>query len=237
MSNSIEQIMLKGLSSQFKKAFKLPSDPIYTPVSDYRHTLSELQQQKGEAIRYPIFCFAMNQVALSDNLPVIPAQIQGVYTSTSRDGRSVANIPLIPTTFSFELTALHNSHTTALDFVSQWLRSSLDGSLSFTVNFDGVKVALQVLPDRSVSMPKKEMTVEEAAHYEVTASFTVNGYLSGEYEDNVVSVPMVENSRSDTKVSTASHSGVIRNVRQRYEALTEGKDNSQINLAFTLKRK
>ena len=202
--NSIELLMLDGIAKRLKHVFKLKQDPIDLPITDYKHYLNAFAKEQGKEVGYPMVFFSLNSIAFSDHASPLQAELLGQYTAMSRSGDTITNISLIPTTFTFDLTVLDNSHVSMMSFLSKWLRYSLSGAMSFDVNFDGLKVSMQVIMERSASVPKKEINVDEANHFEFTTTFTVNGYLSGDYDEEKVNIARLDRQASETDFYTPS---------------------------------
>lgn len=202
--NSIELLMLDGITKRLKHVFNLKQDPIDLPITDYKHYLNALAKEQGKDVSYPMVFFSLNNIAFSEHVSPLQAELLGQYTAISRSGDTIANISLIPTTFTFDLTVLDNSHVSIMSFLSKWLRYSLSGALSFDVNFDGLKVSMQVILERNASVPKKEINVDEANHFEFTTTFTVNGYLSGDYDEEKVNIARLDRDNSNTSFYTPS---------------------------------
>ena len=200
--NSIELLMLDGIAKRLKRVFQLKQDPIDLPITDYKHYLNALAKEQGKDVSYPMVFFSLNNIAFSEHAAPLQAELLGQYTAMSRSGDTIANISLIPTTFTFDLTVLDNSHVSMMSFLSKWMRYSLSGALSFDVNFDGLKVSMQVIMERSASVPKKEINVDEANHFEFTTTFTVNGYLSGDYDEEKVNIARLDRQASQTDFYT-----------------------------------
>ena len=238
-STAIEVLMLNGLAKAIKHTLRLQQDPLQLPVSDYRHLLAESQKEKGKPLSYPMVFFSLSQVALAEHANPLQAELQGVYTAVSRNGDTQSNIALVPATFTFDFSIIDNSHNSLMMLVSKWLRSSLKGSFSFDINYDGVKVSLQVIPERSLSIPKKEVTVDEPNHFELSTTFQVNGYLSGDFDEEKVEVALLQAERSGTKVSTTGSISTSEQLLTR-KAIADrwtnyGDLGTQESIAFTIK--
>lgn len=176
---TLEKMALRGLSIQMAKRFNLKREPIFVSSSDKWNTINNLRKQKDSRTEFPFMTFKMQSMEINSGSysPKSLFRIGQPGAGNDSNNMMYKNEP-IPTNITLEVTFLTDDFYAMVTFANKWLYASITKSLNMELEFDGVFYGIQCEPEANVSVPEKDMSVEQANVYEFVSTIIIHGYIS-----------------------------------------------------------
>jgi hypothetical protein len=117
---------------------------------------------------------------------------------------------VLPVDFTFEVTYKDNSSERTTQYGKLWMFAVVNGGLKYTVAMGSVTYDIDVVPDKSVTLPIRDAQASEVAEYTGTSNIVVRGYVSSnriEQQDRVLQIDVDTYADTDT-VSPATETRV-----------------------------
>lgn len=176
---TIEKMTIRGLSRMMKKHFGLKKEPIFISTTDKWNVINSLRKQNDPRVEFPFMTFKLVTFEInpqSYNPKSLPRFGVMGEPNDSQNGMN-KNEP-VPVNIAIEMTFLTDDIYTMLNFCNRWTYVTLRKRLNMTIEFDGVNYDIQCETDSSLSVPEKDMQIEQVNAYELAAGVIVHGYVS-----------------------------------------------------------
>ena len=188
--SSIEELSISSLGQRLQRVFKLDSPPLECSTEDRILLAQKRSIQAGKDLNYPILAYSLSEMAPEDYAAQTPRAFSSLQLSTNQDFAS--RMRLYPHAFSFDVSYLDNSRTRLLMFLSAWGRAAAEGNLNFRLLIQGNPIDVQVKPDKSISVPKRDVNIDSTSQYEFQGRLVMSTYLSGPFETSILKIARIK---------------------------------------------
>lgn len=197
----IENGLLSGIVSRCQETFQCLA--VYGNTKDRIRVVERMRS--GKKVEYPYLYLRIASV--NENPEGFKSHLLSRYGLIAyvEDAENVAQrVRLIPTNFVIEATYVTNAFNdtdqkSVLEFSRRWMFARRNGYLKFNIKYGNMlNIRIGVTMDESVSIPDMENKTETASEVEVTAQFTMHGYVSEPYLNPVGIIQKVDISQQIT---------------------------------------
>lgn len=176
---TIEKMIIRGLSRMMKKHFNLSREPLFISTTDKWNVINSLRKQKDPRTEFPFMTFKLMSIEV--NLQSYnPKSLErwGVVGEFNDSVNGAYKTQPIPVNITLEMTYITDDMYKMLNFANNWLYVSIRKLLNMDIEFDGINYSVQCETDASLSIPEKDMQIEQVNAYEMTSSIIAHGYVS-----------------------------------------------------------
>lgn len=179
----VEKFVFDGLQSRFTEVFEAKS--IWATSTDKTKVLQKLfaNPASGAAetqIRYPYAFLTLNTVATSEvrgNIKVM--SLHGLSSVLLVDDQKRAfRVKVLPMDFAVTVEFVTNDFPEVLAFANKWMFARTGGWLRYNVQYGNAVFTVAVDLDGALQIPQREADLTNVQEYTVTATLTVQGFIS-----------------------------------------------------------
>lgn len=176
---TIEKMTIRGLSRMMKKHFNLKREPLFISTTDKWNVINHLRKQKDQRTEFPFMTFKLVSMEVNGQSYHAKSLDRNGVVGAPNDAQSgMYKTQPIPVNINIEMSFLTDDLYVLLNFANNWLYVSLRKLLNMSIEFDGVNYDIQCETDTSLSIPEKDMQIEQVNAYEFVSQVIVHGYVS-----------------------------------------------------------
>ena len=184
----LDNYIYAGLQQQFLSLFNTKT--IWTTSTDKIKAIEKLFADNEKKVTYPYAFLMLDSWTKSEDRGNRRASsIRGTRVSITNDSKASQNVRFLPVDFSIEVEWFTNSFKEVTQFGRLWMFVQERGSLNFQVAYGQSTFDIKVIPDSSITFPKREADPDNVQEYMVTTRLLMQGYIS---EENAFEQPVVD---------------------------------------------
>ena len=187
-SGSLERTIIIGLAKRMQDVFGFSKPPQLVPSSQKVSPIAALRAASGNQIEYPLVSYSLQSVNRDTERGNPTAAIMNPQRLKISEDSSVV-LELIPVVMEFEVFYVTPSNESLVEFIGKWLFAAVDGTLNFEIGVIPSSIAIAVRPSGDLSVPPKDVSLDEPSSFEFTSTLTVSAFVSRNVKNSAKDVP------------------------------------------------
>lgn len=173
----LHTLIIQGLLGQLQATLGCPA--YFVSTTDRWRLAKVLAQLKEKNVALPLVLLKINTFSLTATT-YNPRTLKrrGMYGNGTDDGNALVSIPMLPVDLQFEVIYLTTDFYDTLKFASDWMFAATGSDLNMTITYHNVDVDIKAQLETTIQVPEKDNSSDIANLYEMSASLTVNGYVT-----------------------------------------------------------
>lgn len=200
-------LTIKGLIQKLAALYNVSEPSILFVTTTDRYNVAKRLAGQGSnpALNYPRLFVHLTNIGRGhseDGYGNVRSQAKnGHLIHSMTDNQSAyRKIALIPCIYDLEVLYLDDDFMRALQFSTQWMVSSVNNRMNFTVNYYGLPVDVRIEMATEMSTPDRDETVDSVNHYEYITTMRVFSRIESLHPDDNGYVPMLKNVRVEVSM-------------------------------------